>query len=444
MSHELGVRDLLTGRCGICSLKGAGSANFGLVVETYFPRAFDETVEALLAIHPALLVTGPRATGKTTTARQFARSVIELDRPEVALAVAADPDAALDGLARPTLIDEWQVVPEILGAVKRTVDRDGARGQFIVTGSVRGDLDSPTWPGTGRLVRLDMFGLTPAELSRSAPKTPLLDRISTGDLSELRIPSEAHNLRSYLALALASGFPEPALRLKKQADRARWLASYVEQLLTRDVAALDGKRDPTRLRRFFEVYALHSAGVADVSSLATDAGISRATADAYDHVLQNLFVAHHLPAWWSNRLKRLARSPKRVLVDAALVAAALRVDIAAIMLDANLMGRVLETFAVSQLRVDLSRCESQPRLFHLRDQDGRHEVDVVVEYGGGRVIGFEIKASAAPKPTDAKHLAWLAAELGDRFLGGVVLHSGSRKFPLGERIVAAPLSCLWG
>ena len=412
--------------------------------DDYAPRAIDGALGELLAAHPALLITGPRASGKTTTARQLARSVLELDRPEVATVVAADPDAALEGLERPTLIDEWQVVPEVLGAVKRVVDRRRQRGQFIITGSVRGDLDAPGWPGTGRLIRVEMFGLTPAELANRTPKRPVLDRLATGDLAELRPTGESLNIRGYLALALRSGFPEPSLHLTKDVDRARWLASYLDQLLTRDVAGRDGHRDPARLRRFLEVYALHSAGVSDVTSLATDAGVSRGTAQGYDDLLQNLLVAYHLPAWWNNRLKRLAKSPKRVLVDAALVAAALRVDVAALMLDATLLGRVLETFAVSQLRAQLARCESQPRLFHLRDQDGRHEVDVLVEYGGGRVIGFEGKATAAPTRADAKHLAWLAAELGDRFLGGVVLHTGARNVRLDERIVAAPLSALWG
>jgi predicted AAA+ superfamily ATPase len=98
---------------------------------------------------------------------------------------------------------------------------------------------------------------------------------------------------------------------------------------------------------------------------------------------------------------------------------------------------------MSQLRAELSRCESRPRLYHLRDQDGRREVDIIVEYGGGRVLGLEVKATSAPKSDDARHLSWLRDELGDRFLGGIVLHTGARPFPLGDRILAAPISSLW-
>jgi hypothetical protein len=88
--------------------------------------------------------------------------------------------------------------------------------------------------------------------------------------------------------------------------------------------------------------------------------------------------------------------------------------------------------------------DSAPRLHHLRAQGGEREIDLVVEFGGGRVAGIEVKASAAPTARDARHLTWLRREIGDRFLAGVVLHTGPRVYELGERIVAAPISALWG
>ena len=103
-------------------------------------------------------------------------------------------------------------------------------------------------------------------------------------------------------------------------------------------------------------------------------------------------------------------------MDAALVAAIVRVDLAGLMRDSNMLGRIRDTFVMSQLRAELSRCESRPRLYHLRDQDGRREVDIIVEYGGGRVLGLEVKATSAPKSDDARHLSWLRDELGDRIL----------------------------
>lgn len=123
--------------------------------------------------------------------------------------------------------------------------------------------------------------------------------------------------------------------------------------------------------------------------------------------------------------------------------AARRADANGLMRDGDLLGRVIDTFAVAQLRAQLASCESQPRLFHLRQEKGQHEVDVIIEYGGGRIFAFEIKITSAPQRADARHLAWLRDELGDRFLGGAVLHTGPVPFILDDRIVAAPIATLW-
>jgi len=172
--------------------------------------------------------------------------------------------------------------------------------------------------------------------------------------------------------------------------------------------------------------------------------VSKATAVAYERLLESLLVAEAVPGWRSNRLKRLLRQPKRYLVDPALIAAALRADVAGVMRDGSLLGRVLETFVAAQLRPELAVSASRPRLHHLRTAQGRHEVDLLVELADGGLIGIEIKANASPAPGDARHLAWLRDELGERFARGVVLHTGPRKYRLGERIDAVPICALWG
>jgi predicted AAA+ superfamily ATPase len=219
-------------------------------------------------------------------------------------------------------------------------------------------------------------------------------------------------------------------------------------LLTHDIEALEDpatkRRDPERLRRYFEAYALNSAGVAEHKTIFDAAGVAKKTAGEYEDLLTRLLVIDRMPAWTSNRLKRLIRAPKRYLVEAALIPAALRLNAQGVIGDGDILGRVLDTFVVAQLRPEAVVAESEPRLFHLRAEGGRHEVDVVVELGGQRVIGIEIKATAAPDIDDARHLRWLHEELGDRFVRGVVLHTGPRLYDLADGIVAAPISTLWG
>lgn len=408
--------------------------------QTYKERAIEPLLAETLRELPAVLIVGPRASGKTTTASRYAATIVRLDRPEEAAIFRADPDAGLRGLPEPILLDEWQQVPEVLGAVKRAVDADPRPGRYLLTGSVRDDLDAATWPGTGRVVRVRMYGMTIAEQLDRARSVPLMDRLVRA--APLTVPEDPPDIRGYVALGMRSGFPRAALELADDA-RARWIEGYLEQLLTRDALGLRDVRDPERLRRYFEALALNSAGVVDDQTLFEAAGIDRKTALAYEQLLINLVVMDRVPAWTSNRLKRLILSPKRYVVDPALVAAALHLDADAIARDGDLLGRFLDSFVFAQLRADAIRAESRPRLYHVRQRQGRQEVDSVAEVGGSKIIGVEVKAGAAVTHADARHLRWLRDEIGDRFIAGVVLHTGSRVTELDDRIIAAPIATLW-
>lgn len=407
----------------------------------YHPRLVDPLVSRLLAELPALLLVGPRATGKTTTAHRHARTVVRLDRPAEAVAFRADADAALRSLPEPVLIDEWQCVPEVLGAVKRAIDRDARAGRYLLTGSVRADLDEQGWPGTGRLVRVPMYGMTVRELLLRTGSRSFLDAVVEG--ARPALPRRLPDLRDYVDLALTGGFPHAALRLSSHARR-RWLEGYLEQVLTRDAAEIDGGRDPVRFQRYFEAYALNTAGVVHDTTLYEAGGLNRRTAVAYERLLQNLLLVESVPCWSSNRLKRLVRAAKRYVVDPALVGARLRLDVDAVLRDGDLLGRLLDTFVTAQLRSEVVVSETRPRIFHLRQEQGRHEIDLVAELAARRVVGVEVKADSAPGERDAQHLGWLRDAIGQRFVAGIVFHTGPRIYPLAEKITAVPICALWG
>lgn len=389
------------------------------------------------------MLVGPRASGKTTTALRHARSTVRLDLPAQAAAFQADPDAALRSLAEPVLLDEWQLVPGVLGAVKRAVDTDPRAGRFIITGSVRADLDADGWPATGRVVRVPMTGVTRREIDGAVDRETFLERLVRDGAGSLRELASPWDLRDYIEHSVRSTFPEPVLRLSA-AREERWTDSYLEQLLVRDVAQLAGApRDPDRMHRYFEAYAVNSAGIVDTKRLFEVAEISRAAADAYEQILRNLFIVEATPAWSTNRLKRLTRRPKRYVLDPGLVAAALQVDADGVMRDGDLMGRMLDTFVAAQLRAERPLGRVRSRWYHLRREHGEHEIDLLAELGRGRVVAMEIKASSAPDKRSARHLAWLRDELDQQFVIGVVLHTGSRVYELGDRIVAAPISSIW-
>ena len=388
------------------------------------------------------MIVGPRAVGKTTLARGLVRSVVRLDDPAQAEVFRAAPDVALAAVEEPVLLDEWQIVPEVLGAVKRAVDDWWAPGRFLLTGSVRARSTSPVWPGTGRVVTMPLFGLSMAERFGNADSEPFLDRLAREARGVRSVGNKALNLGDYLDAALAGSLPQSIAAPHAQARR-QFLTSYLADAVERDAASLEPQRSRNGIRQFLLAWAGLSGSVATDQTLFQLADVNRRTGLAYEGLLSDLFLVESVPAWHSNRLERLTSQPKRVMLDAGFIGAALGVDRNAVLADGNLLGRILETFVIAELRAELAIAQGSPRLFHLRDDGGRHEVDVIVEFDDGRVAALEIKATSAPKRADAKHLFWLKEKLGDRLVAAAVLHTGPMRFPLGDGVDAIPISEIW-
>ena len=411
-------------------------------MSTYVPRLLDSELSGVVAAHPAALIVGPRACGKTTTTRRHSGSVLRLDVPGQAAVVRADPDAALRGLDEPVLIDEWQLVPEVLGAVKRAVDDDPRPGRFVLTGSSQADLTTSGWPATGRIVRLTMYPLVGRERHGDPSAPSLIDRILSDGADAFGSPTSPWDLHDYVDEALTSGWPE-ALRVPGDRARDRWLTGYVDHLVTREAPSLGVARDPGRMRKYLRALAANTGGVPTHKLLYDAAGIDRGTAVSYDSLLDSLMITQRVPAWAGNFMDRAVRLPKRYLIDPGLLGPLLRVDHRRTLRDSDLLGRILDTLVAAQLRAECAISTVGADMYHLRDANGRREIDLLIEARDGQIIAIEVKATAAPSRDDGRHLEWLHERLGARLTIGLLVHTGPRVFRLTERILAVPLASLW-
>jgi len=410
----------------------------------YLPRLADASLQQLFGDLPAVAVVGPRGCGKTTTASRLVPNIVHLDVPAVTQAFRNDPDAALRAVGEPVLLDEWQMAPEVLGAVKRAVDAGSGAGRFLLTGSMTGQLDADQWPGTGRVTELRMCPMTIAELNGTVSGPGIIDRLLTGDALSLQPadpPTSPLDIEDYLRLALRSGFPDAAATAER--SRRAWLEGYRNYIVARDSQLVREGTDPTLFGRFLDTMALNTATVTTDQTLLDQAGATRPTLLQYLHMLDRLYLMTTLPAWSTRLAPRLVKAPKRLLADAGLAAAISGVSAEDLIFDDQLKGRLIETFVAAQLLAEAPFAAVSPKMFHLRDSGGRHEIDILLEYPRRRIVAIEVKAAGTISSADARHLTWLRDTIGDAFICGVVLYTGPFTQSLGDRIFAAPISTCW-
>lgn len=407
----------------------------------YVPRYVDRALIPLLEELPAVMLTGPRGCGKTTTALRHATSLLRLDRAEEASAFRASPDALLATYPTPLLIDEWQAEPESMSAVKRAVDATPGAGRFLLTGSVRARLGSAGWPGTGRVVPVSMYGLTVGERERSDRAPAVLERLFAPDEPSTARMEPAPTLIDYVDHALRGGFPD-AVGLSEFA-RSNWYDGYIDQLIRHDLPEAADVRNPAALGRLLRAVALNTAGQPDLSTLSTAAGLDHRTAMTYLDLLEDLRIVERVPAWTSNRLSRLVKRPKYYITDPGMAAHLAGDDRTGVLRNGDRLGRLVDTFVVAQLRPLLRLSSPAIQAFHLRDANQTREVDLLLESAAGQVVALEIKAADAVSARDSGHLSWLRDNLGAAFHRGVVLHTGTTTYRLDDQIWAMPIAAIW-
>jgi uncharacterized protein len=393
------------------------------------------------------IVNGPRQAGKTTLLRALHADVggafVTFDDADQRAAARDDPHGYLQAMPRPLFVDEVQRAGEaFVLAIKAAVDRNPRPGAFVLSGSTR-FLTVPTLSESlaGRAALIELWPFSVAERVGAAPV--LLDRLFAEPDTLLRDRPASVTRQEYLRLACVGGFAEVVTRTSAR-SRARWFASYLTTVTQREVLDIARVRRVDLLPRLFRLLAALTAQELNVAALARDLGIDDQTVRNYLPLLETVYLLHRLPAWSRNVTAKVKHRPKVHLADTGLAAWLLEQSPDALARPGNpAAGSLLETFVVNELTRVRSAADVEVGLFHLQDRDGR-EVDCVLETPAGRVIGVEIKAAATVRGDDFRHLRSLRDRLGDEFVAGVVFFTGEQPLPFGDRLMALPISLLWG
>jgi hypothetical protein len=404
------------------------------------PRHLAPRLREALRDTPAVLVHGPRQSGKTTLARMVGEPrgyrYVSFDDEAAVAAAKADPIGFVADLPPKSILDEVQRVPEIFTSLKAEIDRRRAPGRYILTGSANVLLVPKLADSlAGRMGMLRLHPLAQSEIDGTRPafianlfrgqfKTGLSDRLGAG-----------------LARRIVDGGYPAALARRAPARRRVWYRDYVETQIQRDIRDLSRVRSLDTLPKLLGLAAAHTASLINVADLASPFELTRQTIHEHVTLLERVFLIDRLPPWYTNRVSRLVKRAKLHIGDTGVACALLGLDAERLAADRPMLGRLLETFVLQELRRQASGRPDPIDFFHFRDRDD-FEVDIVLEQQH-RVAGIEIKASATVTEADLRGLRKLENASGTRFAAGAVLYDGTATIRFGDALFAVPLRKLW-
>lgn len=377
----------------------------------YLQRVADKMLQERLETFGAVLIEGPKWTGKTTTAEQHAKSFIKLQDPDMAdeylATAAAKPSLLLKG-EKPRLIDEWQDAPVIWDAVRTAVDKaNGVPGQYILTGSNTVDKAQIRHTGTGRITRMKMYPMSLWESQESSGEVSIRELFDNPKLDIDGVSSKL-DVQELIRTACRGGWPATLQMNQKTAMLVA--KDYVNSICENDISKVDGKqRNPKIARQIMRSYARNISTLAKKTNILADVTasgditISMDTYDDYVEALEKLFVIQDIDAWCpAIRSKTALRSaPKRCFIDPSIAAAATNISAEALETQLKTFGFIFEQMCIRDLKVYTADFNSHTSYY--RDRYGL-ESDLVLHLEDERYALIECKLGSRDIEEGAKHL----------------------------------------
>jgi len=402
----------------------------------YIDRSLEPVVRKVAREYSAVVLTGPRQSGKTTLLRHLFREThryVSLEPPDVRAAATDDPQSFLELNQPPVILDEVQYVPGLMPYIKERIDKcRGKAGQYLLTGYQNLLLSEKiTETLGGRATFLRLLPLSYREITKTPQANfPWEKGARTG----------RHNFiyRNLWESFLKGGYPGIAVHPK--GDVARWHASYVQTFLERDLRSLRQIGDLTQFHMFLRALAARSAQLFNITDLARDLGLAVNTVKAWISVLEATHQIFILRPYFRDVGKRLVKTPKIYFADVGTLCYLAGLKDAEHAMSGPMGGAIFETAVVGEIMRRLFGRGERPHLYFWRTSTGV-EVDLIVETAG-KLIPIEIKMSATPDRSMARNIVSFQKDLYGQAEKGFVVHPGDVTLPLVPDAVALPFADL--
>ena len=395
-----------------------------------YPRTISQTLTTAVRTFPAVVLTGPRQSGKTTTLKQqfgSSHQYTNLENPDVRLRAKSDPVAFLNQFSGSVILDEIQYVPELLPYIKSAIDRHRQPGTWLLTGSQNFSLmQGVTESLAGRAAVISLLPFSISENLKQGTSTLSVEQLlSTKNLS-LSV-SDQPNLTQIL---LRGQYPEIASN--PQVDRQLWCGSYITTYLERDIRNLQQVGDLGQYELFLRACAARTGQILDLTGIARDIGISITTAKRWLSLLETGYQILLLRPYYKNINKQLVKRPKLYFTDTGLASYLLGIHSSEPLVSSPQFGSLFETLIVTDFWKRFHHHGQKPSMYFLRTRDDL-EIDLVIELNN-KLYLIEIKSTSTIKPEHGTSLTRATRDLGSLVAGSIIISNSPDSFPLTHNI----------
>jgi len=414
----------------------------------YIKRNITSIVYELLEDFRIVAINGPRQSGKTTLSKEIAKELgmnyYTFDNEAIRVTAQNNPIPFIEQLSKtPSVIDEIQMVPEVISALKISVDEKNQLGMFLLTGSADiFKMSSIKESLAGRMVSISLFPLSYFEINGNSKN--IVDMLFSGEILSFKFDRLSYE--KMIEQITTGGFPP--VQGKSARSQEIWFDSYIEARIEKDLSLVKkiSQENKSEINKLLRILAYMTSNLLKYSSISKHLNIKDMTVKSDIEILEALYLVKRVNPYFTNRGKREIKAPKIQFIDTGLVAHLINIDAHTLIVkEREMLGNLVENFVYAELLKHTTYAKKMTKIYHYRD--GNYEVDLVLERGDGKIVAIEIKSSATIKAEYSRGLIQLAQNTKNNFLYGYIFYGGSDILPIskdGYTFWCIPFGVLFG